>query len=380
MLGNRRLKVALTAIAVAAVALAAWIASRKPRTDIRIGVILSLTGDVGPYGQRSLRGLSVAEQEINAAGGINGKPVSLIVEDAKSSPRDSVSALQKLTSLHRVRIVVGDVLSGTTLAMAPIAESGHVLLFAPGASNPSLRNAGDYIFRNWVSDDYDGKVMAHYLIDSGIHSAFILYQQTDYALGLADAFQSEFEKLGGQVQGREGFVTEATDFRAQLLKLQKANSPATYLVGESRQNGTILRQAREMGMHVRWFANLTVDTPECEAVAGKAREGVVYSTPAFDPNSDSGQVKRFIAAYRHQYGEDPDVTAGVAYDALMILASVIREVGPDADKVKDGLYKVKGFPGVTGITTFDDHGDVVKDIFVKEIRDDKPVLIKTFAF
>lgn len=348
--------------------------------QIRIGVVLSMTGDVGAYGQRSLHGLLVAQKQINDSGGINGRKLELEIEDARSSPKDAVSAFQKLVDVDKLNIVVGDVLSSTTLAMAPLAQRKKVLLFAPGASNPALRNAGKYFFRNWVSDDFDGKAMAHYMFDSDVKSAYVLYQQTDYCVGLAGAFQKEFEALGGKLAGKEGFMTDAVDFRAQLVKLQSSGAKVVYLVGESRQNGTILLQAQQLGIHVRWFSNLTVDTPECEKLAGSALNGVVFTTPTFDPNSAEPQVKKFVHAYQDEYKEQPDVTAGVAYDALMILASVMRNVGTNVDAIVNGLHKVKDFPGVTGNTTFDEHGDVLKPIFVKEFKNDKPVLIKTYSF
>jgi len=117
---------------------------------------------VAAYGERSRKGVELAVEEVNGDGGINGQPLEVIYEDAKSSPKDGVSAIKELISADDVGIVVGDVLSSTTLAMAPIAERDEVILLAPGASIPSLRDAGDYIFRNWASDDYDGKAMASY--------------------------------------------------------------------------------------------------------------------------------------------------------------------------------------------------------------------------
>ena len=123
--------------------------------EIKMGVMLALTGDSANYGNRSLHGLLWATEKINANGGINDKKIKLIVEDSKSNPQDAVNAFEKLITVDNVKIVIGDIISGTTLAVAPIAEKNKILLFAPGASNPALRNpnsASDYIFRNWTSD------------------------------------------------------------------------------------------------------------------------------------------------------------------------------------------------------------------------------------
>jgi branched-chain amino acid transport system substrate-binding protein len=320
----------------------------------------------------------VAEKEINDSGGINGRTIQLVVEDAKSSPKDAVSSFQKLAEVNGLRIIIGDVLSGTTLAIAPLAEKKKILLLAPGASNPSLRNAGEYIFRNWVSDDFDGKAMADYMFDNGIRNTFLLFQQTDYCVGLADAFEREFGSRGGKLDGKEGFLTEASEFRANLVKVQNSNTKVVYLVGEARQNGTILREAKELGLALQWFANLTVDTPECRKIAEDALEGVVYTTPTFDAESADPQIQRFTREFEAQNHEKPEITSGVAYDALMILASIIRKEGMDVETVKSALQKVKDFPGVTGQTTFDEKGDVKKPIFVKEIKGGQSIKLKTY--
>ncbi|MDQ3775580.1 MAG: penicillin-binding protein activator [Pseudomonadota bacterium] len=371
----------LLGLAVAAILVAVVIWRQWERTSgtIEIGVLLSLTGDVGPYGQRSLKGINLAKDEINSAGGIAGRPISLRVEDTRSSPRDAVSAYTKLVTLEHVRIIVGDVLSGTTLAIAPLAKKDKVVLLAPGASNPALRDAGDYVFRNWVSDDFDGTAMAQYIAKEGIRAIYILNQQTDYSVGLANAFKKAFEALGGKVVGQDAYVTETTDFRPHLLRMQRSGASSVFLTGEARQNGTILRQAREMGLEKQWFANLTIDTPEAKTVAGDAREGVVFTTPAFDPDESSPQTRQFVRAFRERYGEDPEVTSGIAYDAMKILAAVMTRTGSEPEQVKAGLYKVKDFPGVTGSTSFDDHGDVTKDIFIKVIKNGNPVLLTRFA-
>jgi branched-chain amino acid transport system substrate-binding protein len=377
-----RWKIGATVALVVVLAIAAILLC-GPKTSapksIRVGVLLSLTGDVGPYGQRSLKGLQLAADEINSAGGIDGKPIELVIEDARSSPRDAVSAFTKLVNLDGVQIVIGDVLSGTTLAVVPIAERNHVVLFAPGASNPALRNAGDYIFRNWVSDDFDGRVMAEYLAQKKTKNVFVLFQQTDYCVGLARAFENAFNASRGHIIGREAFTTETTDFRPLLLKLRQSNADDVYLIGEARQTATAIRQAKEMGLNPHWFSNLTIDTPEAANIAGGAREGVVFTTPAFDTDSAAPEIQQFVAAFKRRYGVAPEVTSGVAYDAMRILAEVLRRSGTTPDQVKAGLYAIRAFPGVTGATTFDSHGDVSKNIFVKVIKNDRAVRLTEFT-
>ena len=349
--------------------------------EIRIGVVFSLTGDVAAYGQRSMKGVNVALYEINSSGGINGKKIRLIVEDAKSSAKDGVAAINKLIFQDKVKFIIGDVLSSTTLAMAPIAERNKILLLAPGASNPALTDAGDYIFRNWLSDNFDGKALAAYSFKKkGIRTVATLYQKTDYCLGLEDAFSKEFILLGGTVLSREAFETDATDFRTNIVKTQHNNPEGVFVSAESRQTGTILKQAFELNFRPNWFSNLTVDTPECAEIAGAARNGVVFSTPAFDvKDQDSPVVRKFVDNFTTKYSEKPEATSGHSYDALKILAFVMQKHGTKVESVKTGLYELKNFPGVTGSTTFDRNGDVLKNVFIKSISGNIPTLLEVFS-
>lgn len=384
MLHNSRLSLAYflaITLFISSLLLCPGPARSQDKTLIQVGVVLSLTGDVAAYGERSRKGIMLALDEINSSDGVNGRPVDLILEDAKSSPKDGVGAIQKLIQVNHVPVIVGDVLSSTTLAMAPIAERNKVVLFAPGASNPSLSKAGDYVFRNWASDDFDGKAMAAYMRKrSGISTIAVLAQRTDYTLGLAEAFEKEFTSLGGRILTKEFFDTASVDLRSQLTKVRNTRAKTLFFSGESRQTGTALRQAVELGLRLRWFTNLTVDTPECTAIAGEAREGVIFSTPAFDISSSKPEVQQFVRGFRKKYNEDPEATAGHAYDAMKIVAHVMKTSGTSAEAIQKGLYALRSFPGVTGLTTFDENGDVIKDVFIKTITAGSPKLLEEFHF
>lgn len=353
---------------------------KKEQNVIGIGIALSLTGDGADYGKRSLNGIEWAAEKINSQGGINGTPIELIVEDTKSSPRDAVSAINKLIIVDKVQIIIGDIISGTTLAMAPIAEKNSVTLLAPGASNPKMTNAGDFIFRNWTSDDFDGKAIANYAFNNGVRSFGVIVQKTEYTFGLADAFVAELERLGGVVNIREEFDTGATNLRAQLSKIASHKVEAVYISAYSEGTGYTLKQATEIGFNPKWFSSLTVDTEVCKEIAGSLRNGVIFSTPAFDPGDTSRVIRDFVEGFKEKFNDEPETSSGHGYDALRILADVIRRVGADPLKVRDELYGISNFPGVTGITTFDNNGDVLKSIFIKSFEDNQPVVLESFNF
>jgi branched-chain amino acid transport system substrate-binding protein len=244
-----------------------------------------------------------------------------------------------------------------------------------------MRGIGQYIFRNWASDDFDGTAMANYLINQKITTTAIINQQTDYSEGLADAFEAVFKKFGGTVIIREKFFSDISDPRPLLVRVSSRSPKNIYIVAESQQLGALLPQARSRLPGSRFFANLSVDTPECAKLAGTAREGIVFTTPAFDPdNLQNQQLRQFVSTYKRLNGDTPDIVAGTAYDAYMILATGIQTVGYDAEKLAAYLRTLKRFPGVTGQTSFDETGDVVKNVFVKEIRNGQPTLLKEFTY
>lgn len=348
--------------------------------DIKIGAIFSMTGNVAEYGQRSRKGFELAIYVLNKRGGINGKKVVGIIEDAKSMSKDAIAAYQKLINFDKVDIIIGDVLSSTTIAIVPLIEKDKKILFAPGASHPDLHGASPFFFRNWVSDDFDGYVMANYIYENNINRIGILVQKSDYAIGLANSFEKEYIKLGGSIAMREDFETGETNFRTRISRFKSKNIHSVYLVGESKENGGILKQAKELNYNPKWFSNLTVETPECAEIAGNAREGVIFSTPAFTTNSEKPLVKEFVTEFESKYSEEPEATSGHAYDAVMIIASAIEKVGTDIEKLRKEILNIKDFPGVTGVTTFDKLGDVKKDVFIKEIRNGQSTLIKDYKF
>jgi branched-chain amino acid transport system substrate-binding protein len=358
--------------------------SSTQNQPIKIGVMLALTGDSANYGKRSLNGITWAAEKIKMKGGINGKDVELVVEDDQSSPKSAVTVFNKLIDVDKVTIVVGDIISGTTMAVVPIADKKHILLFAPGASNPKLRETSantspvNYVFRDWTSDDFDGKAMAGYLLKQNVKMLGLIVQKTDYTIGLASALVRDFETGGGQIIIRQDFETSDTDLRTQIINLKAANVNNVYISAYSPGTGLILKQASQLGFPPQWYATLTVDTPECGAIAGSARNGVIFTTPAFNVDDQGAVMKEFVTGFKARFNDDPEVVAAHAYDALNILAMLIGQIGDSPDILKDALYKVQNYNGASGVMTFDNNGDVTKAIYIKQYVSGSPVVLKNF--
>lgn len=368
----------LMAILLAVIIILPLSCGKKDAGVIKIGVLLPLTGPIASGGKRVLNGIELAVDDFNDTSSVK---VNLVVEDSQADPATGVSAFQNLIQIERVQVVIGDLTSGVTLAIAPIAERRKVVVLAPGASSPDVRNAGDYIFRNWVSDDFDAVAAASYLLDSlEKRQAAVLYIQNAYGVGLKNAFVSEFSNLGGHVVLTEAFEQGQTDFRTPIAKLRSTQFDAIYVAGQPKETGFLVKQLREFGMTLTIFTNASVEEADFRAIAGELSPGIFYTTPAFNLTDTTSYIRTFVERYEDKYKESPDIASAHGYDAARMILHCIADQGITSEQVKKCLYSLRNFPGVTGNISIDSHGDAVKSLLVKSlIRPDSAAVLQTYT-
>jgi branched-chain amino acid transport system substrate-binding protein len=364
---NTKWKIFVVSILVLALIVVAILVGKKASEEIKIGAILPLTGQSAKYGQWIQDALEMARKKINAAhDGVNGKKLTIIYEDDQALPQYAVSAIRKLISTDKVPIVFGSWASSCVLAEAPIAEEAHIPVLAE-AQSPKIRDAGDYIFRIQPDSRFYLKVLVPYVRQNlGIKSLVILFVNNDYGSDQAQVFKESFEQLGGRVVLYEGFAQNTIDFRSVLAKI-KSLHPDGVFVPAYTEAGYVLRQAAEIGLKTHFIGSAPMENPDIVTIAGEGAEGAIYPHH-FDPESDDPMVKTFLEEYKLQYGRQAEGYAALAYDALFIIASILRRCGENPDCIKKELYGTQKFPGVTGLTSFDDHGDVIKPIVIRTIR------------
>ncbi len=344
--------------------------TKKEPEEIRIGMVLPLTGNVAAAGEMAKRGIDLAIKEINNEGGVSGKKIIAIYEDSQGNPKDGAFAIQRLISLYRVPAVIGEILSSVTLAIAPIAEKNRTILISPASSNPQIREAGDYIFRIWPSDTFEGKIMANFIFgEKELNKVAVFYSTDDYGIGIKEVFIKEFNKLGGEVIIVESYNEGESDFRTQLAKIKETQSQAIYLVGHYKEMALILRQAEELSIKFQFFSVSAFEVPELLILADEAAEGVIYAVPTYDPNNKEDESTRsFIYNFREMYDEIPGIIEAHSYDAMKILAYALEKSDFSREKIKDMLYQIKEYPGITGQITFDEKGDVLKPLRIKIVK------------
>ncbi len=338
---------------------------------IRIGV-------VGPtqliYGQSMSAAARMFQEELNAAGGIDGRPVELVIRDDAADGETAIDIATEFAADPSVAAVVGHVTSGAELAAAGVYEDSGLVAVSPSATSPDVSRAGDWIFRVCPSDIAHGLALARWVAgDLGLQQGVVLYANDAYGRGVLGGFAREFEAEGGTILSRDPFLTETTQDSLGVdpyLRRALARSAEFLIVASlADEAAAVIRAARRLG-----FTGPILGGEGLLGVenAGPVTEGVYVSAP-FLPDGTTGQAREWVDAYTEEYGAPPDAFAAQTYDALRLIASAIEEVGPDRTAVRDYVAGVgtlrPAFEGVTGAIAFDDAGDVPnKTVAIGSIR------------
>lgn len=349
---------------------------KKESNDIVIGGIFPLSGGVAVYGVECKNGIELAIEEINAAGGVNGKNLVLISEDDEGNPDKTVNAYQKLTSKDGVKLIIGSLTSGCTQAITKRAQAQKVVQIAPAATAPAITDAGDFIFRTCYTDPFQGKVGGKFASEElGAKTAAILYDTgNDYSVGLTDNFVAAFTAAGGTIVSKEAYTTNDKDFNAQLTKIKSANPEVVYLPDYYNVVALIAKQLRAQGI-----TTPIIGADGWDGILGSAGNEVLngFYSNHYAVDSTSPAVKSFVAAFNKKYNKDPNAFAALGYDSVYLLKDAILKAGSaNPVDVKDALASISG-DYVTGNLTFDENRNPVKSAVMLEIVESDDGTLKT---
>ncbi len=350
------MKRAFLVSAVCALALASCAEGAK---TIRIGFIAPLTGDLYSAGNYMLNAARIAVDEVNANGGIDGKKVELIAEDGRCNGADAASAAQKLVNVDEVVAIVGAGCSSETFAAAPIAEAAKVVMISPLSSSPDVTKAGDYIFRNYPSDGLKGKALGTFLSKAGYKKLAIIGENTDFCQGIRTSVKKDLP-AGTTVVFDEVVDQGTRDYRTLMTRLKKVDFDVFLANGQSDAAvAEMAKQMRALGMKQQIVGTDTADSANLGKIAKDAVEGLKpLSVPMLDESGEKSSA--FAKVFRQRYDEPKFgmFFAALTYDAAHLLMQQIAKDGT-GEKLKDGLYKVPSYEGVSGTFHFDANGDVI---------------------
>ncbi|KPJ61040.1 MAG: hypothetical protein AMJ46_03465 [Latescibacteria bacterium DG_63] len=365
----------------------------KKTEEIRVGEFGSLTGTTATFGISTKNAIDLAIEEANAAGGIEGKLIKVIVEDDQSKPEEAATAVRKLIEQDRVVAVLGEVSSSRSLAGAPICQNAKIPMITPSSTNPKVTQVGDYIFRVCFTDPFQGMVAARFGHDSleARDAAILRDIRNDYSVGLADFFIQTFTSQGGRIVSDESYSEGDIDFKAQLTAIKAKSPHVIFVPGYYTEVGLIARQARELGIDVPLLGGDGWVSDRLIEIGGEALNGCYFVNPYWEHDPDPA-VQNFVTSYRERFGGNPDGMAALAYDAGRFLVAGLKKLAseePEAfaailglprpetkelrkeaiAKLRDIFASTEDFPGITGSITIDENRNAVKPAIFLTIED-----------
>jgi branched-chain amino acid transport system substrate-binding protein len=374
--------------AVVAVAVAAMMttlpsgAVRADDKDVTIGMLLAMTGPGITYGKVMSQGAMLAVEQINAAGGVDGKKLKLEIGDHKSGEaKAGVSEMERLVNVYKVPVVLSS-FSAPTLAAQAIAVQSNTLLINGGGWSPALVGK-QLLWNTRLTGDTTAQATAGVAWDDGVRSLCMVYRQDPSGIDTAAVVRKYWEGRGGKVLCEEKYDLNTTNFGSQIAKVRSSKPDALMIFSYGQQNGTLVKQARDYGYSGPIYG---LDyLPENVTVAGAAMEGYKFAIDEFDINSKEPISAKFVAAYRARFKEDPDFYAANYYEATYIVRDLIAALDK-AGKPTTGsnldaeIRQMRSFPSVYGgKITFRDNGTAQKPIAVFEIKNGQKVLIKKLS-
>ncbi len=349
---------------------------------IKVGEFACLTGKDATFGQSQHKGIQLALEELNAAGGVLGKKIELITEDNQSKSGESATVAKKLLSREKVIAILGEVTSGRSLEVAPLAQGAKIPMIATGATNAAVTQKGNYVFRVCFIDDFQGTVMAKFAKEDlkAKKVATLTSVSSAYSVGLAKVFKEFFVAGGGTVVAEQKFNEGDKDFRAQLTAIKAANVDAIFVPGYYTEAALVARQARSLGITQPLFGGDGWESEKLLEIGGDALNGSYYSTH-FTPENKDAAVTTFVKKFKARWSnETPDAYAALGYDALYVLVDSIKRAGTtDGTKLRDAIAATKNFSGASGVTTLDKDRNASKPATIIAVKDGKLAFHRTVA-
>jgi branched-chain amino acid transport system substrate-binding protein len=328
---------------------------------IKIGALLPLSGPGAYFGAQDKQGIELALERINAAG-INGTKLEVQYEDSACQPLPATQAAKRLIEEAKPDIIVGEECSDATLAVMPLVAQAHVPLLNAGSSSIKVTDPGNpWTFRIMPNEVMQGEDLAKNAVNQiRAKTAVVLHENTNAGIGNADIFEKTFTKLGGTVLANIGFGRDVNDFTAIATRIAGLGAvdviPTYTLEGQGLKITQALAQAGiTKGGGGKAIQIATIWLPQSfDPKAGKTAEGYIRIVQ-FDPNDQRPIVRDFVKAFEAKYHEQPTHLNAHAWDQILLIADVMKRGGHDPQSIRDTLAATKGFEGVTGTVTFDEH-------------------------
>ena len=344
-----------------------------PPEPIRIGALAyDLEGDKTTEGKLTERGARMAIDQANASGGliIGGvrRPVELVYMAYRDTPEEAVSTAQRLINQERVVALIGPQASRNAIPVAEIAERSGIPMISPLSTNPRTTKNHRFVFRMSFIDDFQGRAVAEFCLKNlGLTKGAVLYDITNpYSVGIVKVFMESFKAGGGELVARETFIPGDETREEPLRRIMDSPAQFLFLPNSSRFVRSQVSLARDMGIDIPFIGS---DSWDRSSFASLAAFDCTFLAAHWHPHERSESASRFVSRYRELFGQDPTDTPSLTYDAVQMLLQAIRRADSTEPKaIRDSLYAMEAYSGVTGTIDFVENGDPVKSVLFLEIE------------
>jgi branched-chain amino acid transport system substrate-binding protein len=346
-----------------------FIPTAKAADPIVIGEYGSMTGAQATFGISTDNGVKLAVSERNAAGGVHGRQIKLVLLDDQGKQEEAITAVTRLVDEDHAVAIIGEVASKLSLAGGKVAQANGVPMISPSSTNEAVTEIGDMVSRVCFIDSFQGFVGASFARQKlNFSKAAILYnREQSYSKGLQKDFKKSFVKLGGAVVTEQAYADSDNDYSAQLTAIKNAAPDFMYVPGYYTDVVNIARQARQMGLTCPMIGGDGWVSDDLKN-AGTALDGCYFSDH-YAKEDDRPEVKNFLKKFKDAYGQEPDSMAALGYDAANLLFDAMDRAGStDGKALAAAINSTKDYNAVTGSITIDEHRNAKKGAVIQQMK------------
>jgi branched-chain amino acid transport system substrate-binding protein len=344
---------------------------------LKVGAVFILSGNNAGYGLAQRPGVELAVEEINKAGGINGRQIEVTFEDSQGKTEEAVNAVRKLIDKDEVLAIIGPTLSGEMSSAGKVAQEAGVPILGVSTTAQGITDIGNFVFRNSLPEagvlpHTVGAAKAKY----NLKKVAVLWAANDqFSVSGYNTFKEELKKQSIEITTEASFNTGDREFGPQITKVLATKPDALVVSSLYQEAALFMVQARQAGYKGPIIGGNGFNSPKLAEVAKDAAEGSIVGSPWF-AGRDDAKVKAFVKAYTEKTGKAPDQFAAQAYDGMKLIAEALKKGGENRDKIREALAGIKNYEGVTGKFAFDEKRNPVMTPFVLEIKGGQYVELK----
>lgn len=320
----------------------------ETENTVKIGVIVPLSGNDGPLGDYSNKGVELAVDQQNAQGGLLGKKIELVVQDSESKPEKGLSIAKTMLENDKP-FAIYSIISGVTLAIKPETEKSKTILMAAVGTDKFLEG-GKYTFRNFFAATTTANQLTEFIKDS-LHakSLSLFYADNEYGKSVKEAISKESAEHGLKMGFSETFDPKSLNYKSQIAATVNRNTECLYVAGVGKSLGTMIKQIRESGYKGEIIGDPLIPFPDVYTSAGESLKGLKYLDFAFEPTSTQPNTAEFVTSFKKKFNEEPKNFSVISYEGMKLLFKAVEKTKSfDAQKLSDDLNTTEGYNGVFG--------------------------------